>query len=940
MINEIPAARKWLPKGTMLNNRYDIKGRLGDGGFSNTYVAVHRDMKNEVAIKEFYCRDYMYRDCRISNEVMLCNSNDKKQRDRDLENFLGEARILAGLSDVSGIVHVTDFFCENATAYIVMDFVKGISLEQQLTSGTQYSWDDILKKMLPVMEALSRVHDKKLIHRDIKPDNIIITEDGSLKLIDFGSALHYTNGETHSVYLTEGYAPKEQYLRSGRLDAYTDIYALCAVIYRCLTGCVPENSLQRSVFDELKKPSEMGILLPEKFERTLMKGLQIEPDRRWQSMDELFEAFSNCLPKTSGKIKTAYVISSLLAATAVLAVIFFVSYYKELKMRYLASDGELVEFNLEPPESMSAQEFSKAINIIKERAEIFAGNNDLLMETEPNKIHIGIPSSIFTAAELDENGYEEWGVNVQLSVLFGFSGKWRFHTPDLSHIKDVSPDHFKSVELKYGSLPIKSTSWDKLYTGNEVDWSLEQNYYIEIVFDDETADFMGPKIKEEGFLFLPIPHNEEGIYVRPWVSKGDGRTVYYIIGSSNCKNVAETMYQILTQEPFSEALIVLHKNNDHPASEEVSSDQVQSTDENQEGEIIPEEITAEITAESITEKDKESAAELCKKQLESLDIPYHMWEDGLTIHLQVPINRINSLVLYSLFDGNSWITTVWNERLIPSTEFTDISVNEHGGKVYFGIHIDRNSLDRYYVDNLQPYKDNEATDSLYLTVGNTRIGVLDSIEWENSCFYFELYLPEDGEDVIPRERMIDYLCQLIMEGSMQGSYLSEIDWKDQNGYILTGSKKPKLSPGLSPDRFSRLFSHVMELGGQAEFGIDWPDENIKITFNHWNGKFPEEALKIVEEIYSEDKLDRNLCSEIIVELHTWVGDKPARLMIFFTVNSTLQSIICTGYVDAADKTILDRAEKYVEESPILSKPETETEADIFLGSDWTYLIVD
>ena len=165
------------------------------------------------------------------------------------ETFFGEAKILASLFEIPGIVKVLDYFQEEERAYCVMEYVRGISLRSYLERREEpLTFEESWQMLLTVLRSLEKVHKKKLLHRDFNPDNLLVQEDGSLKLIDFGSARQFVEetdaSKTMTVLVKDGYAPPEQYLRRGSQGPWTDIYAICATVYEMVTGCIPENALE------------------------------------------------------------------------------------------------------------------------------------------------------------------------------------------------------------------------------------------------------------------------------------------------------------------------------------------------------------------------------------------------------------------------------------------------------------------------------------------------------------------------------------------------------------------------------------------------------------------------------------------------------------------------------------------------------------------------
>ena len=192
----------------------------------------------------------------------------------------------------STVLILLDYFEERENAYIVMEFVQGISLRQYLESRNQpMSFTEAWNFLLPVMEALEKVHQNKLIHRDISPDNFIIKEDGSIKLLDFGSAREYAEEKTMTVLVKKGYAPPEQYSRKGKQGPWTDIYSICATLYEMITGVIPQPAMERLKADKLYLPSSYGCDITPLQEKILMKGLALDYKKRYKDIAELKNSF-------------------------------------------------------------------------------------------------------------------------------------------------------------------------------------------------------------------------------------------------------------------------------------------------------------------------------------------------------------------------------------------------------------------------------------------------------------------------------------------------------------------------------------------------------------------------------------------------------------------------------------------------------------------------
>lgn len=279
-----------LKPGTILQGRYLIGNMIGQGGFGITYMGRDLKLDMRVAVKEYYPNGYTNRNAEVSSELTI---SDKEQADfieNGKKKFLSEARALAQFHGDAGVVDVRDFFEANKTAYIVMEYLDGKDLRMVLKERT-FSANEIFRLMRPVMDALEKIHAVGIIHRDISPDNIMLLKSGAVKLMDFGAArlLNYSDQKSVSVVLKSGYAPEEQYRPKGKLGPWTDIYALCATMYKCITGITPEDALERSHEDSMEWPSGMGLEITEIQEAVLKKGMTVEAEDRFRNIGEMKE---------------------------------------------------------------------------------------------------------------------------------------------------------------------------------------------------------------------------------------------------------------------------------------------------------------------------------------------------------------------------------------------------------------------------------------------------------------------------------------------------------------------------------------------------------------------------------------------------------------------------------------------------------------------------
>lgn len=289
-IDGYKVSTRCLPPGTVLTERYLVGRMIGEGSFGVTYIGRDLLLGIIVAIKEYFPLSYGSRDARKGEQVIyIYQDNDKK----GLEHFYREAKLLSQFHMLDGIVSVRDFFYANETAYIVMDYIKGITLKEHVKKNGAVEGKEALAMIRPVIRSLHIVHQADIIHRDISPDNLLLTEQKKLVLVDFGSARVEDSTMTQSmtVMFKRGYTPKEQYLRRGKLGAWSDIYSLCATMYFMLTGIVPNEAIERMLQDTIVPlPKMSSVSLAQKQKNAIMKGICVKPEERWQSMLELYDA--------------------------------------------------------------------------------------------------------------------------------------------------------------------------------------------------------------------------------------------------------------------------------------------------------------------------------------------------------------------------------------------------------------------------------------------------------------------------------------------------------------------------------------------------------------------------------------------------------------------------------------------------------------------------
>ena len=305
-----------LPCGAILNGRYVVGHMLGRGGFGITYIAYDLKLDTAVCIKEYFPDGAAMRSRVRGPKVEWAESQQAQTLKQRRESFLGEARKAAELNDLKHTVKIWNAFYENETSYIVMDYIEGVTLKQRITqTGKPYTEKECMKLLTPVIRDVERLHAYGLIHRDISPDNLMVRPDGSAVLLDFGGIKEPDGGNVSFTMTKQAYSPLEQYTVNGRIGPWTDVYAMCATIYYCVTGKTPPDPAELVNGKKL----DTSMLTPG-FAEMLTKGMAVQPDDRTRSMGELLmPQGTDPGPRSSRKgirIAAVVIAAAILAAAA------------------------------------------------------------------------------------------------------------------------------------------------------------------------------------------------------------------------------------------------------------------------------------------------------------------------------------------------------------------------------------------------------------------------------------------------------------------------------------------------------------------------------------------------------------------------------------------------------------------------------------------------
>ena len=295
-----PEQPHYLRPGTVLKGHFIVGTAIGVGGFGITYKCYDATLGVIVAIKEFFPVGLVNRSPG-EMKVGLLSGEKEKQYKNQIKRFLMEAQSIAQFGKANDIVNVFDYFEENNTAYIVMEYIDGVLLKDYLEKQGALSPDIAMTIIEPVVEALKKIHASGIIHRDISPDNIFIAGEDSVKVFDFGAAIlnDESGAKEGEKVIKVGYSAPEQYRDSAGQGYFTDIYSIGAILYQMITGQKPIESTEREYKDELKSPLELGFDIEPNLDRAIIEALAVQPALRFQGIQQFDDAIN-------GKRKAEY----------------------------------------------------------------------------------------------------------------------------------------------------------------------------------------------------------------------------------------------------------------------------------------------------------------------------------------------------------------------------------------------------------------------------------------------------------------------------------------------------------------------------------------------------------------------------------------------------------------------------------------------------------
>lgn len=615
---------KAKPPGTVLNGRYELYEPIGRGGFSIVYEAEDRQSGQKVAVKE----------CTILSE-----------KDR----FLREAKLMEEYSEEDAIVRVLDYFEENDTAYIVMEFLEGENLRECIEKDGKWTMEETVQRMAPVMETLEHMHRNNVIHRDISPDNIMVLKDGKLKLLDFGAAKQYEDSTLSRLVVKASYSPPEQMDAKGMFGSWSDVYSICAAMYFCITGKNPEDAISRLMMDDLKKPSELGANILPAAEKTLMSGMALDSSKRIQGMSQLRKELEKTYPILTEEEKTALRRKkrirkiSIAAAVCIIAVgVLGLANAKKIQKYIHNKYGtEVIVFD---GSHMSKESFQENAKRAQSRIDAFSGGH-YRIEITDQRIIFELPAYLFGGDNPEK--YME---------LLG------------------------SSSIRYVAFNEKVVPEAEILPGEDISRIYEKDKIINIEFTEKGAKKLREKLNANNKPFVLTPWFFEwnrpsaGFCQFPLLGIADGKTAALFNDSKQQTN--DYVAQALSTDSYTEDFVVKRKwdilwedktdNNVEEQPETIGNN-------NPEGEKLRlKYIVDKNDTNRNDSKLKKKKIERLKKRMESLGAPYAIGYDKYddSIVIEVPrgsINHETAEVLGIFFDKSMF--GMGSESVIRKSDF-------------------------------------------------------------------------------------------------------------------------------------------------------------------------------------------------------------------------------------------------------------------------------
>ena len=825
-----------LKEGHVLDGRYVIKRCLGAGGFGITYLAENLNIGIQYAIKELFPRFIVCRGEDGASVQLLYEGQEVWEK--QMQDFLREARILGEYAGEEAVVRVHDYFKANGTAYMVMEYLDGRTLLEKYKDQKAERAEDIFRKMIPVARSLSRLHASSLIHRDISPENLMETGDGSVKLMDFGSATDWADTRERELLLKEGYAPPEQYTKEGALGPWTDLYALCASIYFCITGITPVSSISRVFVDDLKKPSALGIEIDPRLEEILMKGLDPDKSDRYQNMDSFLEAAGRVLPdpdtaakKGNSRKLTFFPGLLVILLCAVLLTAGFVFYRN--KARILLSRIPVTAVRISPADDAGAVDFARAADLIHKRLDYFAGKDHYLWEEDHGSINVTLARDTLNekGAAYAFQSYLCAPMHLSLVALQINAEKLNEAAGSL-----YSPDFLSGREIPVENEWIREAV--RLKTDSDPGTDKTENPRLQIFLTEEGEEALKEYTRTN--IQCPMTLTVDPFFCVDARMTGDQNSFILEIPDPE-ENYIETLRYALSAGGFEKsARVRCEFQTDWEKAGTENSGEYQCEAESFEGDTVTLEYRAEdfgvftdaLYDTSLKENDrpgKTMSLLVLKLRLDSLEIPYAVGfsqSDSEVIHLRFPAGSITRLESDLLFVKNELkLQSPW--RYIDQTIYNTDALRFRSEEGYLIMEGGSDLKDLSAGSFNTASRKGDTPVNIFL--GGRRIGSFlpeeaGSGSVSEIAFSAPLYKGAGGEDE-KRESLARLMTAVLRKGFDKEQDLSyyrlcNVEYRSQDGEIDWARSLPEGLPDLNVSADAgwknNLQNAVAEKGGDLQ----------------------------------------------------------------------------------------------------------------------------
>ena len=801
-----------LRSGTILDGRYEIGSVLGEGGFGITYSGINLNTGEHVAIKEFFSREYMGRASDGTGRTVITADSSEKRFNSERRRFLREARILRDFKDESGIVSVLDYFEENDTAYIVMEFIEGTTLQKYVEKHGRMDPMDAFERFRPLLQSLKRLHTAGVVHRDISPDNIMVNRAGSLILIDFGSAKDLRSAtQTSATTYKNGYAPPEQYRFNDAPSPSIDIYGLCATMYYCITGNVPVPSVQRAIYDELIPLNKAAPSVPDRICAMIARGMSVRAEDRQSNVGELIAEIDAVYltPEERRALRKRRLIRlGILAAAVILLAVIGITHFVRNFSHYHMKMKDTASTHFEWD---SEEDAAKMVPILRRKLDIFAGRNNYELTGSGKEITVTIPLDLFNDANPDSI------VNYYLSYPYSTFAICSVNEKgDVAGTYDLDAVEFipeNEVSFNPSDIEDISISEDPIPIGQD---STARIRHLEMVLSEKAAEDASRLLSGKGTL-LTI-EVDDSMYCYAY-SAGDGRTLYALDLNAVDSEQFEAMThctlsgqegQALTVEDLEGGdfygLLADNFSGDHDAFIRPTSrhtemivdwERKSAGSESGEFQCAPEEVkgkSALVAYEieySPTPGDRGKNIAALKTRLDALETAYafgiNRFDDNVVV-VKIPVDAVTKSELMLLGgDDYAHITNGFNEFQLST--YNEIRV-ENDASADLSTTISDYESDK--VSDIIKQNERTGIDHIYLEYGDVPVARVDTKEakasLENGRIVFDTPCTSEISEDPERRRCHLQFAKAVIENELSKDMaLHELELLDESGkYEETG----------------------------------------------------------------------------------------------------------------------------------------------------------